>query len=251
LDEGREEDIMNDERFCVYLYRDPLSQEIFYIGEGTVSRALNLDNHTNIKTSKIIKEIRDKNKEPIIEFLREGLDKETAQLYEGVAIDVIGLNNLTNEKSGKGSNRRNPYLAGITREELNTHIDPDEALITERVILIRINQLYRGGMDADSLYDATRGVWVIGPRRERVEYAFSVFKGIVKEVYKIKKWYPAGIKATYYKTRPECNEMWTYDPQRWEFEGEIANDIREKYLKKSVKRYLTDGSQNPIKYVNC
>ena len=188
--------MIEDNRLCVYLYRNPLNQEIFYIGEGTISRALDMDNHSNIQTSNIIKKIRDENREPIIEFLREGLDKETAQKYEGVAIDVIGLENLTNEKSGRGSNRRkNPGMTTMPDEELRKHLNPDEATITEHVILIRINRLYRSGMDVDSLYDATRGVWVIGPRREHAEYAFSVFKGIVMEVYKIKHpWHLSGTK---------------------------------------------------------
>jgi hypothetical protein len=74
------------------------------------------------------------------------------------------------------------------------------------------------------------------------------------EVYKIKHpWHLSGIKADpLFKTRIEKNELLIYDPRRWEFEGEVAeSEIREKYLKKSVKRYLTANSQNPIKYVNC
>jgi uncharacterized protein len=233
-----------DTRFCVYLFRNPLNDEIFYIGEGTIKRVYDLKNRTD-ETLKVIEQIRSERKEPKIEILRDGLDNETALMYEGVAIDVIGLDKLTNKKSGKGTK-----VITMPTKELNTHINPKEANITERVLLIRINQLYRSGMDADSLYDATRGVWVIGPRRERAEYAFSVFKGMVKEVYKIKHWYPAGTGATFYKTRPDCNELWTSEPQRWEFEGEIAEkDIRDKYLDKSVKRYLTANSQNPIKYV--
>lgn len=104
--------MIEDNRFCVYLYRNPLNQEIFYIGEGTISRASDLKNRTD-ETLKVIKKIRDDGKEPEIEILREGLDNETALMYEGVAIDVIGLENLTNKKSGRGgSNRRkNP---GIT-----------------------------------------------------------------------------------------------------------------------------------------
>jgi uncharacterized protein len=245
--------VMIEDTRCVYLYRNPLDQKIFYIGEGTIERALNLNNHTNTNTKRMIDEISRNNKTPMIEFLRENIDKETAQMYEGVAIDVIGLENLTNEKHGKGSNRRiNREIPRMPSEELRKHLNPDEANITERVILIRINQLYRSGMDADSLYDATRGVWVIGPRRERAEYAFAVFKGIVKQVYKIKHpWYLAGTKSTFYKTRPDCNDFWESDPPRWEFEGEIAeSNVCDKYLDRSVKSYLSANSQNPIKYVN-
>jgi hypothetical protein len=245
-----------DARYYVYLFRNPIDKNIFYIGKGTGPRAGNLNNR-NDKTLKTIEKIRAEGNEPEIEILRDGLDDETAQMYEGVAIDVIGIDNLTNLKVGRGSNHSSKTLTKMRSEELSIYIDPDEANITERAILIRINQLYRYGMDADSLYDATRGVWVIGGknaggRRDCAKYAFSVFKGIIIEVYKINQWYLAGTQATYYKTRPDCNEIFICDPPRWEFEGEIAeSDIRGKYLNKSVKNYLTTNSQNPIKYVNC
>ncbi len=148
------------------------------------------------------------------------------------------------------------YQPKEKEDETGTHpTDSQEVDIKEHAVLIKINKLYRYEMDADSLYDTTRGVWVIGGRneggrRDCPEYAFSVFRGIVLEVYKIEHWYRAGTRATFYKTRPECNELWTSDPQRWEFEGEIAeSDIREKYLNKSVKKYRSYGS--PITYVNC
>jgi hypothetical protein len=245
----------------VYLFRNPIDKIIFYIGNGTGERAEKLKNR-NTKTKAVIEEIQKTWKGPIIdiiEILRDDLDKDAAEKLEGAAIDLIGIPPLTNLIRGPGTKKwkRKPNNAGFGRMEtkgIGEIIDPkEEANITEHVILIRINQLYRYGMDADSLYDATRGVWVIGPRRECAEYAFSVFKGIVMEVYKIKHpWHLAGTKATFYKTRPDCNEDWTSEPERWEFEGEVAeSEIREKYLKKSVKRYLTANSQNPIKYVNC
>jgi len=83
-------------RFCVYLFRNPLNDEIFYIGEGTIKRAYDLKNRTD-ETSKVIEQIRAERKEPRIEILRDGLDNETALMYEGVAIDVIGLDKLTSE----------------------------------------------------------------------------------------------------------------------------------------------------------
>jgi hypothetical protein len=126
---------------------------------------------------------------------------------------LIGIPPLTNLIRGPGPKKwkrkqNTARLDEMKTEELDKFIDPDEANIMEHAILIRINQLYRYGMDADSLYDATRGVWVIGGRepggrRECAKYAFSVFKGVIMEVYKIKQWYPAGTQATFYKTRSE------------------------------------------------
>ena len=243
--------------YYVYLYRDPSDNKIFYIGKGCGDRVyahLNADGDS--KKAQKIKEIQKAGRQPILEYLREGLDEKIALDFEAIAIDVIGIDELTNQIHGHSSKmkRVKTNLNKMKLEELKDFIDPDEAIITEPSILIRINQLYRYGMDADSLYDATRGVWRVGPQRECAEYAFSVFKGVVMEVYKIKHpWHLAGTKAIpLYKTRPEKNELLIYDPSRWEFEGDVAeSEIREKYLKKSVKHYLTANSQNPIKYVKC
>ena len=94
------------------------------------------------------------------------------------------------------------------------------------------------------LYEATSGVWRVGRRRERVEYAMAVYQGIVREVYKIIKWYPAGTLK--YTTRPDL-ETFKKRAGRWEFEGELApEEIRNLYIGKSVGK----GGQNPIRYKN-
>ena len=65
------------------------------------------------------------------------------------------------------------------------------------MLLIRINQRYRHGMSARELYEATRGIWKLSPSHaEQASYAFAVFEGIVREVYAIDKWHPAGIRST-------------------------------------------------------
>jgi hypothetical protein len=70
---------------------------------------------------------------------------------------------------------------------------------TDTSILIRINQLYRPAMDAEALYDATRGIWKLGPRRDRAKLAMAVFNGVVRAVYVIDSWHPVG--STAYTTR--------------------------------------------------
>lgn len=115
--------------------------------------------------------------------------------------------------------------------------------IQHRAILITINQLYRSDMSPLELYEATRGIWVIGPRRHGADYAMAVYDGIVREVYKIDRWYPSGTLD--YKTR-DATYFSDCDPPRWEFSGKVAEDIRGEY----VGRYVGPGSQNPIRYVN-
>jgi hypothetical protein len=103
------------------------------------------------------------------------------------------------------------------------------------------------GIDIDDRVETTRGFWKAGIRRENAEYAFALFHGIIKEVYTIKKWYRAGSLEYEYRDASEY-----VNKGRWEFDGEISpEEIRSKYIGKSVQHLIKKGSQNPIKYVNC
>ena len=63
-------------------------------------------------------------------------------------------------------------------------------------------------------------------------YVASVYLGIIREVFIVHKW-------------SQSNEA-----NRNYFEGELAPDeIRKKYINKSVSEYWKMGSQNPVKYV--
>lgn len=101
-------------------------------------------------------------------------------------------------------------------------------------------------MTLRELYEATRGVWKLGRRREGGKYAFAVFEGVVREVYAIDGWHPAGTLE--YETRDEDLAV----EGRREFEGGLAiGTVRARYVGRSVAAYLPKGSQNPVKYVNC
>jgi hypothetical protein len=120
----------------------------------------------------------------------------------------------------------------------------DESIIEirHRVIMLNIARLYPKVTTDLALYKATRGAWIVGPRREKAEYAMAVYEGFVKEVYRIDGWYPAGTLR--YETRPLSDFA---DKRRWEFKGAVATqDIRAKY----VNQYVGKGTQNPVRYVN-
>ena len=126
------------------------------------------------------------------------------------------------------------------------------AVINEKVMLIRINKLFYESMTPEELYEVTRGIWKVGTRRNDVDYAFAVYKAVVKEVYKIYDWLPACTLE--YKTRRIIKAIQNVNKiNRWEFNGGIAeNNIRNKYIGKSIKSYLPSfGGANPIIYVNC
>ena len=106
------------------------------------------------------------------------------------------------------------------------------SVIEEKGILFRINRTFDASMDAMALYEATRGVWVLGIRRVEAIYAFAVYRKKILEVYRIDRWFPSG--TTEYQTRNSDE----FDLSRWEFVGEVAEEgIRTKY----VGRLITSG----------
>lgn len=124
--------------------------------------------------TKTLEAIRAGGKQPRIEILAHGLPSPDAALkVEAAAIDLLGLKNLVNQVRGHGAKYgRTPI------QELIARYTQLKANVRDRVILIRINKLYRYGMTAAELYDATRSAWRVGPKREEAEYALSVFEGV-------------------------------------------------------------------------
>jgi hypothetical protein len=122
-------------------------------------------------------------------------------------------------------------------------IEPAIKSITHKVILINIARRFKDARTPQELYEYTRGLWRIGPKRDLAEYVFSVYKGRVITVYKpTGPWLPA--RTTKYEVRKfePGNEQ-----GRWEFEGiEAEKDILDCYVGMNVGK----GSQNPIRYVN-
>ena len=228
----------------VYLYIDPRNEEVFYVGKGIGNRAF-----THLKarreSAKVarIASIRREGHQPRIEILVHGLaDEQTALKVEAAVIDLLGKENLTNLVSGYQSKA----FGRMRLEQINAEYDPVPVDITHPAILIRISKKFRHTMTPQELYDATRRCWIIGKKRERVNYAMAVFKGVVREVYEIAGWFPCG--ATFH---PEGKRQPERLASRWEFVGRLADpDVRNKYLFRSVKHYITPGSQNPIFYAH-
>jgi len=97
-----------------------------------------------------------------------------------------------------------------------------------------------------AVYEATRGVWRVGSRRDGAKYAFTVVDGIVKEVYVISAWQPA-LTASYSTRRLDR----ALAKGRWEFVGSRASGaVRDKYVGRSVAHYFRKGAQNPVIYIN-
>jgi len=201
--------------FYVYLYIDPRNDQPFYVGKGQGSRAVS---HLSVvdpsRKALILRQLREAGLSPRIDILAHGLpDEETAFRIEAAVIDALGLEQLTNEARGWQSVQQGRMLL----RELIVYYAAKPVRVRDPVILIRINRLYRHGMDVRALYEATRGVWrVNATRAQGAKYAFAVFEGVVREVFRIEQWHRAG--STPYATRRDVQV-----PGRWEFTGTIAS----------------------------
>ena len=243
--------VMNALKYYVYLYSHPSTGEVFYVGKGKGNRVFaHLEDSSDSKKVEYIRKLRKQGIEPDIEILIHGLeDDKTALRVESSIIDLIGIQHLTNKQGGyKSSTYGRMSLAQLVSAYEKRKVD-----IEEPAILIRINQAFRYSMTEMELYDYTRGQWRLNPdNAKRVQYAFSIYGGIVQEVYEVLDWYEAG--KTYSVREGKENIKRKKGERlegRYEFVGNLAPDsMRQKYRYKSVEHYFERGNSNPIMYVN-
>jgi len=222
----------------VYVYTDPRNGRPFYIGKGQGNRVFaHLDDTSDTEKTDTITAIRKSGKKPQIDILRYGLTDAEAALVEASAIDLIGLSRLANRVAG----HHEKSYGRIGSQEVIAMLSAKPVRVRHKAVLITINKRYRSNMTDEELYEATRGLWVVGLRREQAEYGMAVYQGIVREVYRIQKWHPAGTLK--YRTRDSKGFK---SSGRWEFEGTVATNIRNEYIGNSVGM----GGQNPIRYKN-
>lgn len=231
--------------YYVYLYVDPRNNKPFYVGKGQGGRMLShLSEEAESRKCALIAELRAEGREPRIDILAHALrDEETAFRIEAAVIDLFGLDALTNEVRGW----RSLQLGRIPLAVLTTYYAAKPVTVEVPALLIRINRLYRHNMSEQELYEATRGVWKLGPRCTKARYAFAVFEGVVREVYEIESWHPAA--TTPYVTR-DASQLKTHGRQ--ELVGRVAGAaIRDAYVGRSVAEYFKQGLRSPVVYVNC
>lgn len=231
--------------YYVYLYIDPRSNKPFYVGKGQRSRVLShLSANGESRKLRIINELRKLGLEPRLEILSHDLPSEDCALHiEAATIDLLGLDELSNKVRGWKS----LTLGRISLKELTTYYAAEPVTINHSSVLIRVNKKYFRGISAQELYEVTRGVWKMGERRESAYYAFAVFEGVVREVYKIDSWHKAGSTEYLIRQNSDINIE-----GRWEFVGiKAQEEIRQLYFGKSVSDYFVKGQQSPFSYVNC
>ena len=213
----------------------------FYIGKGKHDRCLqHLDTDEDDARSKKIKSLIQLDRLGI-DIIRHGIktDKE-AKIIEATCIDLLGVGNLTNKVRGSGVDMGRVSLEEIysLRSGKAIKIKPKHAGIA-----FLLNSTYKSGMSDLALFEATRGVWRNPRRDESIKYAYATYGGLIKEVYEIHSWVPAGT-IQYFEREFTDKDI----ANRWEFIGKKASqEVRDQYIGKILEKDRSFGS--PFVYV--
>lgn len=253
--------------YYVYALVDPRTRQIFYIGKGKDNRVFAHARDAEVGPAeeaslklKRIREIKNAGQEVGVYIIRHGIESERQAFnIEAAVIDAMTLGGLlspdefadplTNIAGGHGSKQTGLMDIPALISTYAAEPAPD---ITQPSILIRVSQQWTPTIgqqdDGRQLYKVTRQWWKVGKTREKARYAFAVSNGVVRAVYAIE---PNSWEGAEYNT--EQDEWLIVSKEkagRWRFSGKPAAEMHH-YVGKSVARYFSKGSQNPIKYLNC
>lgn len=171
-------------------------------------------------------------------IIRHGLSEKQAFEIESTIIDLLDYLNfeITNKVLG-----HHAYTSGImtTDEIIRLYNAQPLVLVEENVIFININKLYKRGGSVENIYQATKESWVIAKNKiEKIRFVLSEYRGLIVEVFEVENWYEV----------PTIDKKGK-DKIRWGFNGKVAsNEIRGKYINKSVAHTKKRGAANPIYY---
>lgn len=235
--------------FYVYALIDPRDKNVFYIGKGKGNRIFNhvsgaLDDETSTDKLELIREILNQGYGVEHYVIRHDLTEQIAFEVECALIDILtdprtnlsGHSKITNTQSGHKSYNR----GFMSVEEIKMRYEAEELTeISDPVVIININAQYKPSLGSEDVYKATRASWRLSKEKVKtVKYALSEYRGLIIEVFEIDNWYEVPSTSSSGKKQT-----------RYAFNGKIAtNEIREKYIFKSIARAKKRGAANPIRY---
>ena len=163
MDRFSEKSLLSLGDYYVYGLIDPRSKRIFYIGKGAGNRVfehekkiLGSSESENLKL-KTISEIKAAGLEVEKIIINSNLTEEEAFASEASLINAFNYvsdTGLTNIVAGHHSAEA---LSVDEYERINGAVELEEKDIKHRILVIKINRLYRRCMDENVLYDAVRG----------------------------------------------------------------------------------------------
>jgi hypothetical protein len=232
-------------KYYVYLLIDTENDEPFYVGKGQNDRVFDhinqkVDEGTENLKYQEIQRIGSQNVKHII--VRHGLNESTAFAIEASLIDIFRyIPSFRKFARGNIQGGFNSIEKGLmSANELNSIYNAEPLTsIDQNCMIININTTYERGSGVDAIYKATKETWKMADWRPSMfTYVLSEYKGLIREVFKVKEWYP--------KKRAD-----RYGKQYigYGFNGDVAEDeIRNKYINKSIKNIKPRGYGLPTIY---
>jgi hypothetical protein len=191
--------------YYVYVYSDPDTRQPFYVGKGRGGRVrAHLDFEVPEKEKQeVIDRLHKQGREPIIEIMQWGLSEEAAFAAEAALIQLIGLNQLTNAQSGRGTYKLHADFIEYIRDKKPLRLSPRKG---EEMLILSANGYYRHGMSRFELYDAVRGnLHVSKERVENCRLVLVLLNGYVIDVYVNPECVEAGRQVRSFKTKDETS----------------------------------------------
>lgn len=248
--------------YYVYGLIDPRNKMIFYVGKGTGNRlfehereSLGSTNSEKLKL-KTIAEIKSAGFEVEKIIINFNLTESEAYAAEAALINAfnyisdIGLANIVSGHHSSEALSVEEFERIYGAEELQ------ESDVKHKVLVIKINRLYKRGMDSDVLYDSVRGVWRASLNRvQTVDYVFGVYNSLIVAVYKPTKWYVCKdakdkLPRQDIVLTPRTENRIFFIDEGYE-RNEPMDEAAKFYLYKSIARLkLNQSAQNPVTYFN-
>lgn len=262
MDTFSEKSLLSLGDYYVYGLIDPRTNQKFYIGKGTGNRvfehekeSLGSPNSDKLKL-KTISEINALGLDVKKIIINSNLTETEAFAAEAALINAFNYVSgagLTNIVAGHHSAEA---LSVEDFEKIYGAEELREEDIKHKILVIKINKLYRRNMPDDELYDSVRGVWRASMNNARsVTYVFGVYNSLIVAVYKPTRWYKCKEAP---EKRPRQDEILTPQTENRIFfvdegfeKGYPQDENEAFYLGKSITGLkLNQGAQNPITYLN-
>lgn len=248
--------------FYVYALIDPRNNQVFYIGKGIGNRVFSheIESGKSPKSEKAklkrIQEIEAAGFDVKRIIVNWSMTESEAFAAEAALINMfsfLSADMLTNAVAGHHVHE------AMTVEDFDLlygaeHLKQED--IQHSIMVIKINKLYRKGMNPKELYDIVRGNWrasMASIQKRNVEYVFGVYNQLIVAVYKPDEWHYVHDRIDVPQIDDLDEETLERGKDRVYFvcqDYEHLDKNQQFYLHKSIADLkVNQSSQNPITYL--
>lgn len=249
--------------FYVYALIDPRNNQVFYIGKGIGNRVFSheIESGKSPKSEKAklkrIQEIDAAGFDVKRVIVNWSMTESEAFAAEAALINMLSFlsaDMLTNAVAGHHVHE------AMTVEDFDLlygaeHLKQED--IQHSIMVIKINKLYRKGMNPNELYDIVRGNWrasMASIQKRNVEYVFGVYNQLIVAVYKPDEWHYVHDRIDVPQIDDLDEETLERGKDRVYFtcdDYEHLDENQQFYLHKSIADLkLNHSAQNPITYLS-